>query len=78
MICLIICHERDQIIILKFLSIPDKEMCGEKHHRAFGPTSICPSPSMDSKKDGIPPAVHPALSPGRTDLTGGNTNAPNL
>jgi len=47
----------------------------EKHHRASGPTSICPSPSMDSKKDGLPPAVRPVLPPRPTDWTVRSTGA---
>ena len=37
--------------------------------RASGPKSISYNPSMDSKKDGLPPVVHPVLPPGQTGST---------
>ena len=63
---LVINHERDEIINLRFLKVG-------KLYRASGPNSIFHSPFMDSKKDGLPPAVRPILPPGRTDWTVRNT-----
>ena len=47
----------------------------EMHHKAPGPTSIYPSQSMDSKKDGLPPAVLLVLPPRTTDWMVRNTGA---
>ena len=58
---------------LKFVSIRAGKNVTEKLHRASGPTSICPSPSMDLKKDGLPQEVRPVLPLGRTDMTVRNT-----
>ena len=72
-------HERDETINMKFLNIQQKR---SKHeipqgltgpHRASGPNSISHSPSMDSTKDGLPPAVRPVLPLGRTGWTVRNT-----
>jgi len=60
---------------LRFLSIEAEEIQTAKLHRASGPNSIFPSPSMDSKKDGLSPAVRPVLPSGRTDWAVRNTGA---
>ena len=64
---------------LKFVSTQAEEMQQQgsiEPCRAgrSGPTPIRPSPSMDLKKDGLPPAVRPVLPPGRTDWTVRNTD----
>lgn len=41
--------------------------------RASSPTSVCPSPLVRSKNDGLPPAICPALHPRLTDWTVRNT-----
>ena len=57
---------------LKFASIRAGKNVTEKLHRVSGPTSICPSPSLDLKKDGLP-QVRLVLPLGRTDMTVRNT-----
>ena len=49
MTCQMINHEQDEIMNLKFPSIQAEETQTTKLHRASGPNSISPSPSMDSK-----------------------------
>jgi len=52
---------------LEFASIQTEKNITVKLHRASGPTSICPSLSMDLKKDGPSQAVRLVLPLGQTD-----------
>ena len=62
-------HEQDEIMHLKFPSIQVEEIQTTQLYKVSGPSSISSSPSMDSKKDGLPPAVRPVLPPEQTDWT---------
>ena len=58
---------------IKFASIQAEKNVIAKFHRASSRTSICPTPSMDLKKDGLPQAVRPVLPPGLADWMVRNT-----